>query len=152
MAKVNYRNLPQRKRAQMEAELMGMLRRLGMKEQCWQFLRDLITESEMVMLSRRLEVARWLLSGESSHHIAGQIGVGLTTVYGVDRWLQKKFKEYRSVLAPLFKETDEDVRKRFGKKIPLDPLSLRALRKRYPAHSLLLNLLLGDPNEYELDD
>lgn len=152
MAKVNYRKLPARKRAQMEAELKGMLHGLGMKDECWQFLRDLLTESEIIMLARRLEVSRWLLTGESSHHIAGQLGVGLTTVYGVDRWLQKKFREYRSVLAPLFKDVNEDVRKRFGRKIPLDSTSFRALRKRYPAHFLLLNLLLGDPHEYELDD
>ena len=136
----------------MEAELMGILRRLGMKDAAWQFLRDLLTESEIVMLSRRLEVARLLLSGESYHHISGQLGVGLTTVYGVDEWLQKKFKEYRAVLPPLFKMNDEDIKKNFGTRIPLDPLSLRAIRKRYPAQSLLLNLLLGDPDIYVLDE
>lgn len=152
MGKINYRKVPAQKRARMEMELQEILRGLGMGERAWDFLRDVLTESEIIMIARRLEIARWLLAGHSHYIVAGQLGVGLTTVYSVDRWLERRFKNYQETLEPLFHKSDAKTLRKFGTRIAVDPHSLRGLRKRYPTDFLLLNLLLGDPNEYERNE
>jgi uncharacterized protein YerC len=152
MGKVNYRKVPAQKRARMKMELREVLKGLGMGEHAWDFFCDVLTESEMIMFARRLEIARWLLAGHPHDIIAGQLGVGLTTVYSVDRWLERRFESYREELEPLFRKSDMKTLRKFGTRLPVDLHSLRGLRKRYPADFLLLNLLLGDPNDYERND
>lgn len=55
------------------------------------FLRDLLTESERVMLGRRIWIARLLLSGNSQAEIGKRLKVGPNTIWRVQKWLEDQF-------------------------------------------------------------
>lgn len=143
MAKVQHRQLKKGELEVLQQELFETLQRLGVKEKGREFLDDLLTESEKVMLARRIQIAKRLLLGESFEEIARTLRVGAATIQEVDRWLQRKFDHYRRDLPPLIRIT----RKRRVPISHLDPYSLRGIRARYPAHFGILNFLLGDPRE-----
>lgn len=153
MGKVQYRHLDREERTALEAGLHAFLNRLPHRRDVVDFLFDFLTTSEWIMLSRRLRIARRLLAGKSHLEISQELHAGLATIQMVDRWLRKKFENYRRDIPPLLEKISREMEKKTQKKhpIPLDPLSLRSVRKRYPMHSLLFNLLLGDPQEYEVE-
>ncbi len=98
------------------------------------FLRDLLTESERIMLGRRILIARQLLSGASTREISASLGVGLDTVAKIDRWLEDQIPGYELALKGLEKEYKKrgvraDTAARF-----------RMLKKKYPLHFLFFPL------------
>ena len=68
------------------------------------FLRDLLTESERVMLGRRIWIARLLIAGKDYEDIGRELGVSYATVYRVERWLHDRFPGYESTLDTVEKE------------------------------------------------
>ncbi|MEK7136958.1 MAG: Trp family transcriptional regulator [Patescibacteria group bacterium] len=141
MAKVQHRQLKKSELEVLRQELFETLQKLGVKEKGREFLDDLLTESEKVMLARRIQIAKRLLLGEAFEEIARSLHVGMATIQAVDRWLQRKFDRYRSDLPPLMKTK---------RRVPighLDPHSMRGIRARYPVHFGIINFLLGDPRE-----
>lgn len=99
------------------------------------FLRDLLTESERIMLGRRIQIARLLISGETHRSIEKRMGVGKDTVWRVQRWLNDQFPGYEQVLTQLEKEFQKrEFKKNYAKS------SLFRLKKKYPLYYLLLPL------------
>lgn len=95
------------------------------------FLRDLLTESERIMLGRRIIIARKLLSGETFETINEALGVGKDTVWRVERWLQDQFSGYEQALQGLEKEME----KRDEKRLYATSMLFR-WKKKYPLHFL----------------
>jgi Trp operon repressor len=96
------------------------------------FLRDLLTESERIMLGRRIIIARKLISGESHRTIEAELKVGKDTVWRVQCWLYDQFPGFENAIAELEKELD----KRQFKKMYATSAMFR-LKKKYPLHFLL---------------
>jgi uncharacterized protein YerC len=96
------------------------------------FLRDLLTESERIMLGRRILIARMLLSGESPNDIVRRMGVGLDTVYRIEKWLQDEFPGYEDAI----KGMEKDFAIRRDKYEKQEFLSDAWLKKKYPLHFL----------------
>lgn len=102
------------------------------------FLRDLLTESERIMLGRRILIARMLLAGCSHRYIGEGLHVGLDTVSKVQRWLDDQFPGYEKAIAGL----SEAHSKRYwaskaGQKELYAKSALFRLKKKYPIHFLL---------------
>lgn len=96
------------------------------------FLRDLLTESERIMLGRRIIIARLLIAGESRRSISEQLKVGQDTVYRVNRWLEDQLPGFENAIAQLEKElTGREFRRAYAQS------ALFRLKKKYPAHFLL---------------
>jgi uncharacterized protein YerC len=95
------------------------------------FLRDLLTESERIMLGRRILIARRLINAESANDIAADLKVGFDTVYRVQRWLEDKLPGYEQAIAGLEKE----IKNRKEKKLSATSPWFR-LKKKYPGHFL----------------
>ncbi len=125
----------------MTGDLMTVLQSIGKRGQP-SLLADLLTESEQVMLVRRVAIAKNLIAGKTIHRICQELHVGITTVTSVERWLQEKFTEYRTALPPLYEEARALALAR--KERPIIPYTFRWMRRKYPMHFLLLNLLLDD--------
>lgn len=138
MAKVEAFKIPTKELEKNRKELMHMLRTLMARGQFEEFLKGFFTESEHVMFSRRLQIVKLLLSGASYRQITKELRVGLITIRSVDRWLQE-FREYRTVFKGLSTKGG-------GLKRPLnDPVpTFGDLRRKYPLHFLLFNLLLDE--------
>lgn len=98
------------------------------------FLRDLLTESERIMLGRRIIIARRLLKDDSPEVIADEMRVGYDTIYRISRWLDEQFSGYREAL----KGMEREFKKREVRaEIKNGPFSFKALKRKYPLHFLL---------------
>jgi uncharacterized protein YerC len=102
------------------------------------FLRDLLTESERIMLGRRILIARMLLAGCSHRYIATGLHVGLDTVSRVHQWLDDQFPGYEKAIAGM-KEAHEDRywESKAGQRELYAKSALFRLKKKYPLHFLL---------------
>lgn len=96
------------------------------------FLRDLLTESERIMLGRRIMVARLLLQGESFETVRRRTGVGLATIGRVGKWLADQFPGYENIIANM----EEEFGKRDFKRKYATSMLFR-FKKKYPLHFLL---------------
>jgi uncharacterized protein YerC len=94
-----------------------------------QFLRDLLTPSERIMLGRRIWIARLLLQGHTQAEIGKKLQVGPNTIWRVQRWLQDQMPGYEQAIEGL----ESELEKRKG----ADSFSFKALKKKYPMHFLL---------------
>jgi uncharacterized protein YerC len=96
------------------------------------FLRDLLTESERVMLGRRILVARLLLQKESHDSIRERMGVGYGTIQRIEKWLGDQLPGYEHAITEMEKEFESrDMKRKYAKS------ALFRLKKRYPLHFLL---------------
>lgn len=111
------------------------------------FLRDLLTESERIMMGRRILIARHLIAQRSFEKISEDLHVSPKTISKVQHWLEDQFPGYEKALEGLEKEF---VRRRTktasSRKRPNDPnfdsylyatSALYRLKKKYPIHFLL---------------
>lgn len=112
------------------------------KDAVYDFLTSTLTESELLMLGRRLLIARLLLEGVTHLEIRNRLHVSPNTVWHVSRWLQEKIPEYGAVLETVTSESKakRDARKVKRRKEGVNPLSFTALKHKYPMHFLLFNL------------
>lgn len=100
------------------------------------FLKDLLTESERIMLGRRIRIARDILAGKSSDEIAEKMRVGYDTIYKVRRWLEDQLPGYEHALKGMGQEFEKRKKKR-DEKYLYATSALYRLKKKYPIHFLL---------------
>lgn len=100
------------------------------------FLKDLLTESERIMMGRRILIARLLLSGKTYAEIKDDLRVGNSTIRTVERWLNDQFPGYESAVRGMEKEF-EAREKRYDDKYMYATSALYRLKKKYPLHFLL---------------
>ncbi|MBX4192013.1 trp operon repressor [Candidatus Parcubacteria bacterium] len=100
------------------------------------FLRDLLTQSERIMLGRRIMIARKLLAGRSHRAIEKEMRVGKDTVWRVQRWLLDQLPGYEEVIKSLEIEL-EHRQKKYDDKFLYATSALYRLKKKYPLHFLL---------------
>ncbi|MGC9602191.1 MAG: Trp family transcriptional regulator [Minisyncoccia bacterium] len=100
------------------------------------FLRDLLTESERIMLGRRILIAQQLLQGERPTAIASNLKVGYDNIYRVQRWLSDQLPGYEQAI----KEMEKELKKRrdhYEDRRLYATNMLYRLKKKYPGHFLL---------------
>jgi TrpR-related protein YerC/YecD len=115
---------------------------LKSREEVKNFLRDLLTESERIMLGRRILIAKNLLENKTYDQIVEELHVGLDTITRVHKWLEDEFDGYERVLRNLEKEFESRFKRKSGESYA-EPFSFSWLRKKYPLYFLLFNLLAG---------
>jgi uncharacterized protein YerC len=101
-------------------------------------LRDLLTESERLMMGRRILIARLLLGGETYEGIGERLGVGRSTVSRVDKWLNDQIPGYETAIKGIEKE---ERRRTTRNERDYGPYSFRALKRKYPLRRLLFSAL-----------
>jgi len=99
-----------------------------------EFLKDLLTPSERIMLGRRIWIARLLLQGYSQAHIGEKLQVGPNTIWKIEKWLDGQMPGYANAIKGLEKEMKTRTDKQ---EIGKNPFSYKALKKKYPLHFLL---------------
>ena len=103
------------------------------------FLKDLLTESERIMLGRRILIARELLSGARYEDIAASMNVGHDTISRVQQWLSDQIPGYEQALAEMQKEMERREEKQRRGRMSRDLTwrgSFARLKKKYPLHFL----------------
>jgi uncharacterized protein YerC len=136
--KVRAKNLPDRHRIEVLDALYTAAGAVRGRTAMRLFLRDLLTESERIMLGRRIIIARMLIVGESRRSIEDELKVGPDTVYRVGRWLEDQLPGFENAIAELEKEFARREERRAAKELYETSLIFR-LKKKYPAHFLLFS-------------
>lgn len=120
--------------------LWSSIAKLETREEVEIFFKDLLSESEALMLSRRIEIARRLLNGESYDSIARELKVGMDTINRVQRWLIAGSGGYKKAIEKILKETKRNFDRSEGGEAGA-PYSFDWIRRKYPLHFLLFNLI-----------
>lgn len=136
--KVRAKNLPDQHRIQILDALYTAAGSVRGRSAMRLFLRDLLTESERIMLGRRIIIARMLILGESRRSIEQELKVGPDTVYRVGQWLEDQLPGFENAIAQLEKEFAKREERRQAKELYETSLIFR-LKKKYPAHFLLFS-------------
>ena len=71
------------------------------------FLQDLLTKSEMKILSKRLRIAKLLIQGMDYREIESSLHVGHSTIAKIAAWLSERGEGFRKVIGSLPKQSDE---------------------------------------------
>lgn len=136
--KVRYSELSEFQRKKYLGEFYSMIAMLRGRDEVKKFFKDLLTLSEVVMISRRIQIAKLLLEGDTYEDIRQNLKVSAATIAQVEKWVNNGFGGYKDVI------------KRYKKKQPLKkdylseagtPFTFNHIRKKYPLHFLLVNLL-----------
>lgn len=138
MVKVNPRKIANSDRMKYLDLLWTSIAALKSRDEVKNFFKDLLSESESIMLSRRIMIAKHLLEGLTYDEIKVRLKVGDGNIAKVHDWLVSGFGGYEKAI----KEFDKALDKRVINKIPFQPFSFDWLRKKYPLHFLLFNLFL----------
>ncbi|HLD26162.1 MAG TPA: Trp family transcriptional regulator [Candidatus Andersenbacteria bacterium] len=152
MATFDYRELEPAERRRMLTQLAEVFATLKTADNIRFFLERLLTESELVMLARRLAVAELLTHGRTYEQIQRKLKVGVSTIRGVDRWLTDAAHEYHLIREHQRQEEQDAAwrkkrtpRHRSLLDHPNFPNELRGLI-RGDSRMILFRLLLGDFN------
>jgi len=145
MAKVTLSSINNKDRYELLDELYDMISVLGNREEVKNFFRDLLTPSESLMLARRIAVAKMLLAGATYEEIRNKLKVGHDNIKSVYRWLYDGFGGYNLALEKVAKKK---MRKKNIDRSTYTGSPLDNLRRKYPAHFLLLNAFLDKKKKY----
>jgi TrpR-related protein YerC/YecD len=143
MSRVNPRTLDSNSKVKYLDLLWTSVAQLETKEEVKQFFKDLLSESEAIMLARRIEIAKRLIGGESYDEIASNLKVGTDTISRVQQWLTSGFGGYEKAVGSFEKE----LRQKFSKRSRINkepPYSFGWIKQKYPLHFLIFNLLSSD--------
>jgi len=146
MSRKQPKTLPQKEKNELLNELWSSVTLLDTKDEVENFFRDLLSQTEALMLARRVRIARHLLEGKSYEDIQKNMSTSYSTIASVHRWLQDSNEGYEETLPKLQKELEK--KKKHQKKhhqskkqkYP-EPYTFEWLKKKYPLHFLLFNLL-----------
>ena len=140
MSRVNPRAVDSKDKMKYLDLLWTSIAQLETREETKLFFKDLLSESEAIMLARRIEVAKRLLDGESYEKIVADLHVGMETVSKVQRWLVSGFGGYEKTVSGFKKEIDRRFSKP-AKAVGDKPYSFGWLKQKYPLQFLLFNLI-----------
>lgn len=139
MPRVNPRQIDQLKRMKYLDILWTSIAGLETREEVKAFFKDLLSESEAIMLGRRIQVAKLLLEGKKYEEIIQDLRVGDDTIGKVQRWLTSGFGGYERAIKNF--EAVLNKRKDMEKLSNLQPYSFDWLKRKYPLHFLLFNIM-----------
>lgn len=118
---------------------------LNSRSEVKNFLKDLLTESERIMIGRRILIAKQLLENRTYDEIIDEMHVGKDTIMRVHKWLEDEFDGYEKAILGLEKEMNRRLKAKRTESAP-EVYSFTWLKKKYPLHFLLFNLFGGDRN------
>ncbi len=135
--KVKYNNLSKFQKKKYLGEFYTMVSLLKGRDEVKIFFKDLLSLSEVVMISRRIQIAKMLLAGAGYEDVRKELKVGYSTINQVEKWVSNGFGGYKEIIGRYNKK---DARRK-AEKMPAPPFSWQHIKRKYPLHFLLLNLL-----------
>lgn len=135
--KVKYNHLSEFEKKKFLGEFYTMVSLLKSRGEVKIFFKDLLSLSEVVMISRRIQIAKMLLAGAGYEDVRKKLKVGYSTINQVEKWVSNGFGGYKEIIKRYNKK---DARRKI-KDISAPPFSWQHMKKKYPLHFLLINLL-----------
>lgn len=144
MSRTNPRNLDSKVLMKYLDLLWTSIAELKSRDEVKSFFKDLLSKTESVMLARRILIAQLLLAGKSYDEIKEELKTSHATIANVQRWLESGFGGYENAIKNFEKAVEKRFKKYEGKSGSDMPYSFGWLKKKYPMHFLLFNLLSKD--------
>ena len=102
--KVQPRKVERKEKIRYLNAMYGAIATLSSSEEIRTFLNDLLTESERIMMGRRILIAQRLLEEQSYDSIAGELHVGLDTIAKVHKCMEDDERGYEVIFEKLNKK------------------------------------------------
>ena len=141
--------LTKKERQELLIALCEALTSVHKKEEAAQFLADLLSPQELEMLSKRLEIARLLINGETYDKIRQILKVSYNTIARINAWLTLSGSGFRLVIERT-KRKERDYEKELEEKY--DPYSWYNIKRRYSMYflpELIIEEIIKRSNERE---
>lgn len=134
MAKVRTDEINPREKYYVIGKFFDIVSDLNSKKDAIDFIIGTLTPSEVLMIARRIQVAKMIINGDNYEEIRKQLRVGYHNIASVQRLLKRKNSGYqKQIESQLLKEKNESGKSGNNMKI--------GLLKRYPQHKFLSELL-----------
>jgi len=132
MAKFNPYILPVKERKRIINQFYSAISTFKDLSGIKKFFDDLLTESEVIMLARRLEIAKLLIQGVGYQKIRTKLKVGFDNINAVNCWLRYGRDSYVEVIKKLEKLEAKKNRRKSEIKNKKQTFDWDDVKKRYP--------------------
>lgn len=134
MAKIKPHEIDSAEKYKIIGNFFDIVASLKSKKEVINFFMGLLTQSESVMMARRIQIAQGLIEGESYSSIKNQLGVSFHTIAKTDKWLHSEDEKYNQWLSKCLKRKKTAKKNRFesGRDSLLD---------RYSHHRFIKDIL-----------
>ena len=139
MSRVNPREIDGVERREYLDLLWTSIAGLNSRDEVKSFFKDLLSESEAIMLARRIKIAQSLLEGQTYDEIMKEIRVAKNTVSRVHQWLISGFGGYEKGLKQFEKELERRARVITKKQKQMEPFSFEWLKKKYKNNDWIIS-------------
>lgn len=119
--------------------LHGVAKGMTSEDGVLQFVNEMLTESEQLVIGRRVLIAQMLLTGHSQAEIKEKLHVSPNTFIRTRKWVEKQIPNYGEALKEA-KRAEESRQKKRGGFEYINPFSFTGMKKKYPMHFLLFNI------------
>lgn len=142
MSRFLLQSLPKNQRIQLIAEFYDALASLKSRTAVKDFIRDLLSPSEIAMLMRRIEAGALILAGYSFHSIKKMTGIGTGTASAIKQKLMQKERgrSYRKVVQSIIQTRKKRVQTRRRNELAHNNDWAKLKRSR-PLHFLFSTIL-----------
>lgn len=151
MAKFSrFPKLSKKERQNLLLALCEALTTIRKREEAAQFLADLLSPQELEMLAKRLEIAKFLIEGQTYQSISGRLKVSHNTIARINAWLSLSGEGFRLVIQRTRNRRKDASEHKLEEKY--DPYSWHNIKKRYSTYflpELIIEELLKRSNERE---
>lgn len=130
MPKVRVYDVSREDRYQIVGEFLLAVSKLKTKRDTVGFLVGLLTSSELLMVARRIQIAKSLLKKKSYPEIRKELGVSFQTIAKTEQWLLEGDKDHVKQVRRILLEECERVDKEKKNFV----IEYRDILDRYPAH------------------
>jgi len=104
MAQVSVQYIKPEVKDKLQSLLVSCISRCSQVSLAADLVEDLLTNTEKIMISKRIGVALMLLKHVGAREISDKLKVSFPTIYRVKTWLEVKGGGYRSLLESIIKE------------------------------------------------
>ena len=131
MAKFNPVSLSEKTMGQLISEFYKAVTLIEAYDEAKSFFKDLLTPTEMSMLTRRLQIAKMLEEGYPYEAIELVLKVGTQTIAKVARWLNYGGGGYRLIIQRMIELEKKELKKRNKRYSPFDTERIKRVYAGY---------------------
>ena len=121
-----YSQISNKEKGDLLQEFCEAISVLNNPEEIMNFITDLLTKQETIMVARRIKIAKMPISGESYQDIKNSLKVGLGTISKINQWLLESGYGFRIIARRTKKEKSKKI------ETESEPSELQKLKRRYP--------------------
>lgn len=119
-----YSQISNKEKVDLLQEFCEAISVLSNPEEIMDFITDLLTKQETIMIARRIKIAKMLINGNNYQEIRNSLKVGLGTIAKINQWLLELGQGFRIIAQRTKKEK--------SKKTKLELSEFQKFKKRYP--------------------